>query len=74
MDFPEIIFLVIVLVAGFFLFIYPAYFDEGFTSGMSGIRCGVDLPICPPGLQCMNGFCGSSSQPPLLQNQLPVYP
>jgi len=70
----EFIFLLIVLFAGFFLVIYPDIMNEGFKSGMPGVRCGVDLPTCNVGLQCMNGFCGSPSQPPLLNNQLPVYP
>ena len=47
---------------------------EGFQAGMPGIRCGVDLPTCSPGLQCMNGFCDKPSAPPLPKNQLPVYP
>jgi len=49
-------------------------FKEGFKAGMPGIRCGVDLPTCNPGLQCMNGFCESPSAPPLPRNELPVYP
>jgi hypothetical protein len=49
-------------------------YSEGFTAGMPGIRCGVDLPTCNPGLQCFNGFCSSPVKPSLLANQLPVYP
>ena len=50
------------------------YSCEGFTSGMPGVRCGVDLPTCNTGLQCFNGFCNSPVKPSLLANQLPVYP
>ena len=50
------------------------YSSEGFTAGMPGVRCGVDLPICNPGSQCFNGFCNSPVKPALLANQLPVYP
>ena len=49
-------------------------FKEGFQAGLPGRRCGVDLPTCPMDLQCMNGFCEKPSAPPLLKNQLPVYP
>lgn len=49
-------------------------FREGFNAGMPGIRCGVDLPTCHPGLRCMNGFCESPSVPSLPKNELPVYP
>ena len=49
-------------------------FREGFKAGMPGIRCGVDLPTCNPGLQCMNGFCENPSMPALPRNELPVYP
>lgn len=49
-------------------------FREGFRAGMPGIRCGVDLPTCSVGLQCMNGFCEKALPPALLKNELPVYP
>jgi hypothetical protein len=49
-------------------------FREGFRAGMPGIRCGVDLPTCSLGLQCMNGFCEKALAPALLKNELPVYP
>jgi hypothetical protein len=74
MEFIHILFLVLFILVGLKLFVFPYYTGEGFQSGMPGVRCGVDLPICRVGLQCMNGFCSSPSQPLLLQNQLPVYP
>ena len=49
-------------------------FREGFKAGMPGIRCGVDLPTCAQGLQCMNGFCEHPGVPVLPKNELPVYP
>jgi len=49
-------------------------FREGFKSGMPGIRCGVDLPTCSLGLQCLNGFCEKALAPALPKNELPVYP
>ena len=49
-------------------------FREGFKAGMPGIRCGVDLPTCSVGLQCLNGFCEKPSAPALPKNELPVYP
>ena len=50
------------------------YVAEGFRAGEPGIRCGVDLPPCAPGSQCMNGFCGNPAAPALPRNELPVYP
>ena len=70
----EFVFLLIVLFLGFALFVYPNIMNEGFTAGMPGVRCGVDLPTCKVGLQCMNGFCNYPMQPTLSKNELPVYP
>ena len=49
---------------------------EGFVNrpGTPGVRCGVDLPPCSQGTQCMNGFCVNSKRPTLTPNELPVYP
>jgi hypothetical protein len=38
-------------------------------------RCGVDIPSCPPGTMCMNGFCAPTTQVVLPTNTgLPVVP
>jgi len=72
---PEIAFMLIILFIGFFLIVAPwINSSEGFKAGMPGVRCGVDLPICQPGLECYNGFCGPTRQPILPSNELPVYP
>ena len=48
---------------------------EGFLQpGKAGVRCGVDLPTCSVGTQCLNGFCSTVEIPPVIPNQLPVYP
>ena len=49
---------------------------EGFVNiqGMPGVRCGVDLPTCAAGTQCMNGFCVNYKRPALRPNELPVFP
>jgi hypothetical protein len=73
MDSCEIVFLLLVLLIGFFLIVVPSL-KEGFQAGMPGVRCGVDLPTCDLGLQCINGFCNTAKQPELLPNELPVYP
>jgi hypothetical protein len=73
MGFSEIVFLLLVLLVGFFLIVMPSL-REGFEAGMPGVRCGVDLPTCQSGLQCINGFCSSSRKPSLPANELPVYP
>ncbi len=39
---------------------------EGFTSE-PGDRCGVDLPPCPHGTRCMNGYCLPPTAPVLPQ-------
>ena len=65
----------IILVIGLgLLLVGMSGFREGFKAGMPGFRCGVDLPTCPTGLQCMNGFCESPRAPELGRNELPVYP
>ena len=48
---------------------------EGFLQpGKPGVRCGVDLPTCSVGTQCLNGFCATTEVPPVIPNELPVYP
>ena len=49
---------------------------EGFLNaqGTPAIRCGVDLPTCAVGTQCLNGFCSGTAKPALLANQLAVFP
>ena len=49
---------------------------EGFLNarGTPAIRCGVNLPTCTVGSQCINGFCSGTAKPSLLANQLPVLP
>jgi hypothetical protein len=72
---PEIAFALIVLFFGYFLIIAPwINSSEGFQAGMPGVRCGVDLPTCQHGLQCINGFCDTPRQSALPPNELPVYP
>jgi hypothetical protein len=50
---------------------------DGFAvlpAGVPSIRCGVDLPACPPGSYCFNGQCASQDPPGLPCNELPVLP
>ena len=56
------------------LLLNAGFRSEGFKSGEPGIRCGVDMPNCPDGLQCLNGFCQKAVAPQLLDNELPVFP
>lgn len=37
---------------------------EGFE-GQPGDRCGVDMPPCPHGTKCMNGYCLPTNAPVL---------
>ncbi|NDG31972.1 hypothetical protein EB118_18100 [bacterium] len=52
--------------------------QEGFmptTVILSNRRCGVDLPSCLEGEQCINGYCASTVPPKLLDvTDLPVRP
>ena len=65
--------LLIVLVVGVVIFGF-FQMSEGFRAGMPAVQCGLGTQGCPNSQSCMNGFCGSSSQPALPRNQLPVYP
>jgi hypothetical protein len=65
--------IILVIGIGLVLLGFSGY-REGFKAGMPGIRCGVDLPTCSLGFQCMNGFCEKPSVPALGKNELPVYP
>ena len=52
--------------------------QEGFmpyTVELSNRRCGVDLPSCLEGEQCINGYCASTN-PPIIPpfTDLPVRP
>ena len=49
---------------------------EGFVNarGVMAIPCGVDLPTCALGTQCMNGFCSNYERPTVTPNELPVFP
>jgi hypothetical protein len=67
------LFVLIVGVAAILL-AHAGFGKEGFKAGMPGIRCGVDLPTCATGTQCVNGFCENTSPPTLPRNVLPVYP
>jgi hypothetical protein len=67
-----VLFLIMVSLVAYVIYLY--FVSEGFQAGMPGIRCGVDLPRCGRGTECMNGFCSSPDQPILIKNQLPVYP
>jgi hypothetical protein len=62
------------LIAVVFLQAGIVRIHEGFKAGEAGVRCGVDLPTCSGGTQCLNGFCQRMDIPPLQTNQLPVYP
>ena len=47
---------------------------EGFVP-IDGPRCGVNLPPCEFGYQCMNGYCGKATPPRLPEkSDLPIFP
>lgn len=51
---------------------------EGFVNYMTDVpegMCGVDLPPCPFGTRCINGYCKTESQPFMPPSSgLPVKP
>jgi hypothetical protein len=52
--------------------------SEGFTNWDSSVpqgRCGVDLPPCPFGTACLNGYCKPTDPPTMPYfSDLPVKP
>jgi len=57
---------------------FMKYRSEGFEDYNTGVpagMCGVDLPPCPFGTRCINGFCKTEAQPPMAPSSgLPVKP
>ena len=49
-----------------------AYSYEGFAEKNG--RCGVDLPTCPVGTKCMNGYCLVDAPPKQAENDFIVLP
>ncbi len=77
----EILSALIILVIACVLFGCSAFMrfrTEGFQDFAVGVpegMCGVDLPPCPFGTRCINGFCKTEAQPPFASSSgLPVKP
>jgi hypothetical protein len=68
--------LALVLLACILLVCAQSYIvTEHFTTGITDSRCGVDMAPCTFPLQCMNGYCKSTSQPQIrAMTDLPVLP
>jgi len=48
---------------------------ENYATGVPEGMCGVDLPPCPFGTRCINGYCKTDLQPPFSPSSgLPVKP
>jgi len=48
---------------------------EKFIGSPDAQKCGIDMPACPFGTHCGNGFCLNTEPPALPPNTgLPVYP
>jgi hypothetical protein len=69
---PWMAFLFIVGLAAIML--AHAGYSEGFQAGTAAQMCGVDMPECPEGQQCINGVCARPDKPALPKNELPVLP
>ena len=62
----------IVMIA---LILYKVYKTNMLDGFVDVGRCGVDLPSCPSGLRCINGYCKSDVAPRLpLFSDLPMMP
>lgn len=48
---------VLVLIAVAILVLRRYFIQEAFTNAPA--RCGVDMPPCPKGTRCANGYCFS---------------
>lgn len=77
----EIISAFIILIIACVLFGCSAFLrfrSEGFVNYNTDVpegMCGVDLPPCPFGTRCINGFCKTDDQPPFASSSgLPVKP
>ena len=77
---PEVTAGFILLIAAFLLVICDRVMrvNEGFTNWETSVpegMCGVDLPPCPFGTACLNGYC-KTTQPPTMPplSDLPVKP
>ena len=80
MKIPSWLAFIVFIALGLFLVGISGYHSrkelEGFlaSAGQPAVRCGVDLPTCAVGTQCINGFCGVPKPSNLPANELPVYP
>jgi hypothetical protein len=65
-----------VLLLVFALGLVVLYFRSGIEEGfMGGLRCGVDMPPCDPGLKCINGFCAATDPKPVREKDpVPLLP
>jgi hypothetical protein len=77
---PEITAGIILVVVAFLLVLCDRALrlSEGFTNWDTSVpegRCGVDLPPCPFGTACLNGYC-KPTEPPTMPyfSDLPVKP
>jgi hypothetical protein len=67
----------LIVIALIIVILYCTYNNiDGFIDGFVDTkRCGVDLPSCPVGLRCMNGYCKSDIAPVLPHfSDLPLTP
>jgi hypothetical protein len=77
---PEITAAIVLLVVAFLLVACDRVvrISEGFTNWNTNVpygMCGVDLPPCPFGTACMNGYCRTTVAPTLPYfSDLPVKP
>lgn len=65
----------LLLFLGMVLLSFFVLRKESFIGSPDAQRCGVDLPPCPQGQTCWNGYCNVSTPPQLpIDTGLPVLP
>jgi hypothetical protein len=69
----DVVIPLVLLLVACVLLVANYQFSEGFANPVG--MCGLDLPPCPHGSRCMNGYCSSVSAPIQPSSSgLPVYP
>lgn len=64
----EVLAFLFVIVVAFLLVVCNGVTQEGFVNWNTNVpegMCGVDLPPCPFGTSCLNGYCKPTNPPTL---------
>lgn len=71
----DIIAVVVILLLACILLVWGTMSTKEGFEALEGARCGVDMPTCPFGTRCINGYCIPPNQPQIpMYSDLPVEP